>query len=45
MLDKDVVTKLEGRKQKILKMEEEGCHLKTRAIWIVQGDHNTAFFH
>jgi hypothetical protein len=43
--DLDKLKSLSSRKVEILKIEEDTWRLKSRAIWIKQGDNNTKLFH
>ena len=45
MDSKEVLIRLEGRRNTILLEREEAWRLKSRAIWLECGDENTKFFH
>ena len=42
---KEVLTRLEGRKNTLLCEKEESWRLKSRALWLECGDNNTKNFH
>ena len=42
---KEVLTRLEGRRNTLLGEKEESWRLKSRALWLECGDNNTKFFH
>jgi len=45
MEDRDKLAGLTYRKDHLLKLQETTWRLKSRALWLEAGDHNTKFFH
>jgi len=43
--ERELLSSLEAEKMRILRREEADWRLKSRAIWIKNGDENTRFFH
>ena len=40
-----MLRQLEGKKDSLLLKEEKLCRLKSRALWLEEGDENTKYFH
>jgi len=43
--NKDLYTSLVSKRSQILKEREESWRLRSKAIWLIEGDNNTKFFH
>jgi len=44
-MDREKLADLSYRKDHLLKLQETTWRLKSRALWLEAGDHNTKYFH